>query len=490
MTSPTSVLHGARKPREASHPLYASSAGLEAVELAASAGLVLDPWQQDILTASLGERADGQWSAFEVAVIVSRQNGKGALLEARELAGLLLFGERLIMHTAHELKTSMEAFRRVESLFMNSDDLRRRVKKVSHANGDEGIELLNGARLRFVARSKGSGRGFSGDLVVLDEAYALTDEQIEALMPTMSARPNPQIWYTSSPPLDAISCPHLFRVRNRGLAGGDGLAYFDFGCPSDVDLDDRQAWAAANPALGIRITEEFIARERESMSDAGFARERLGVWPSEDAESGPLNVKRWRELADAQSTAGDDVAFALDISPARDVASIAVYGVRPDGFGHVEVVDRRSGTEWVVRRLAELAERYDPVAVGLDVKGPAGSLLVDLDKAGFARPDNADAPKRGQLAIPTASEVAAACGQFADAVTQGTMRHLGDAQPPLMTAVAGVKPRPLGDAWAWGRKHSDVDISPLVAVTLARWAYISRVDAIVTEVIDPAAHVW
>jgi phage terminase large subunit-like protein len=467
--------------------VYSSSAGQEAVELAASAGLVLDPWQADILTASLGERPDGQWSAFEVGVIVSRQNGKGALLEARELAGLLLFGERLIMHTAHELKTAMEAFRRVESLFLNSDDLRRRVKKVSHANGDEGIELVNGARLRFVARSKGSGRGFSGDLVVLDEAYALTDEQIEALMPTMSARPNPQIWYTTSPPLDAISCPHLFRVRKRGLAAADGLAYFDFGCPSDVDLDDREAWSAANPALGIRITPEFVQRERESMSDAGFARERLGVWPDPDESSGPINLKTWSELADATSKPGEDLAFAIDVSPSRDVASIALYGLRADGLGHVELVEHRSGTEWIVGRLHELKHRWNPVAIGLDLKGPAGSLLLDLEKNGIIRPEELDKPKRGQLAIPHSSDVAAACGQLADAVTQRTERHID--QPPLTAAVGAVKTRPLGDAWAWGRKHSTSDISPLYAATLARWAYLTRVDA-VREDYDPLMNIF
>ena len=38
------------------------------------------------------ERADGNWSAFEVGVNVPRQNGKGGIIEARELAGLFLLG--------------------------------------------------------------------------------------------------------------------------------------------------------------------------------------------------------------------------------------------------------------------------------------------------------------------------------------------------------------------------------------------------------------
>jgi hypothetical protein len=57
------------------------------------------------------ERADGKWAAFEVGLNVARQNGKGSILEARELAGLFLLGERLIIHSAHEFATSLEAFR-------------------------------------------------------------------------------------------------------------------------------------------------------------------------------------------------------------------------------------------------------------------------------------------------------------------------------------------------------------------------------------------
>lgn len=476
--TPAAPLLGARRPRICSYPVYLSSAGGEVIELAASAGLILDGWQGDILTAALGERADGTWSAFEVAMLVSRQNGKGGVLEGRALAGLLLFGEKLIMWTAHELKTAMEAFRRVEDLFLNSDDLRRRVKKVSHANGDEGIELRNGARLRFVARSKGSGRGFSGDLVVLDEAYALTAEQIEALMPTLSARPNPQIWYASSPPLDAESGAQLMSVRRRALAGAQRLAYFDWGAEgeledlSGVNLDDRRLWAATNPAFGIRVSEEFIAMERAAMSPAGFARERLGIWPRDDeGSSAAIDPAMWAALAGPEPTRRDRVAFAIDVTPDRGHAAIAAY-VQVDEFGgNLAVVDHREGTDWIVGRLVELRDQWRPVAVALDAKGPAGSLLVSLEKAGFSNPGGKE-PRYGDLAVSSASDLAAACGQLVDAVKQGRIHHQG--QPELTLAVSGARTRPLGDAWAWARRTATQDISPLVAATLAQWAFQTR----------------
>ena len=57
------------------------------------------------------------------------------------------------------------------------------------------------------------------------------------------------------------------------------------------------------------------------------------------------------------------------------------------------------------------------------------------------------------------------CGQLVDLVAQGDLAHLGS--DDLRDAIRGARSRPLGDAWAWSRKNSSVDISPLVAATLA-----------------------
>ena len=178
----------------------------------------------------MGKGKPPKWSAFEVGLVTPRQNGKNGILEARELAGLFLFGERLILHSAHEFKTAQEAFRRVMFLVENNDDLRKRVARVRTSHGEEGIELRDGARLRFIARSTGSGRGFSADCVILDESYALSSEAMGALLPTLSALPNPQVWYTSS--AGKRDSTQLMMIRDRGRAGGDpGLAYFEWSAP-------------------------------------------------------------------------------------------------------------------------------------------------------------------------------------------------------------------------------------------------------------------
>lgn len=286
------------KPRVNLVPPRVSSSGQEAVELAASAGLFLDPWQQYVLDAALGERSNGTWSAFEVGLVVPRQQGKGSILEARELAGLFLFQEQMILHTSHEYKTSREAFLRIRSLVERSPEIRQLVKTIRTANGEESIEAKNGSRLRFLSRSAGSGRGFSGDCVILDEAYRLGGDAMSALLPTLSSRPNPQLWYTSMAGME--SSEQLSLVRDRALANGKRLCYLEWGAHEDADLDDRSAWRGANPAFDIRIPEEFIEREREALSDEDFARERLNIWGASKPRS-VINLKHWEVLKDSKS---------------------------------------------------------------------------------------------------------------------------------------------------------------------------------------------
>jgi phage terminase large subunit-like protein len=279
LDAPGALLLGDQRPRIASVPPSVWSEGDRAADLAEAVGLRLDDWERWVLDQGLARTDGGQWAAFEKALIVARQNGKGAILEALELAALFLddFGVDLILHSAHEFKTASEAFRRIQGRIENHPSFRRRVRQVYLQRGAESIELKNGKRLRFIARSGGSGRGFSADLVILDEAYELGDDAMAALLPTLSARPNPQIWYTSTAGLPSSS--QLGAVRARALAGdAASLAFFEWSVdPDSYDPADPACWAQANPGLGIRITPEYIAKERSALAPEEFARERLSV---------------------------------------------------------------------------------------------------------------------------------------------------------------------------------------------------------------------
>lgn len=467
-------LAAAERPRVLHVPRFSSSAGDEVIDLAATAGLILDPWQQFVLRNAMGERADGRWAAFEVGLAVARQQGKGSVLEARELAGLVLFGEMQIVHTAHELKTSMKHFKRLIRLFDGSDDLRKRVKKVINSNGKEGLEMVNGAVLECLARTKNAGRGFTGDLVVLDEAYALTDEQMEASMPTMLAVDNAQVWYTSSPPLDAVSGQILMAVRDRGESGTqERLAWFDYGLAGnldkidDMDLDDKASWMAALPSMRSgRVREENVQVMRDVLTNKGFAREILGIWPPKPSQVGfrVIAERYWTGMLDPASQITGRPAIGVYVPPDRSYSAIAAAGRREDGGRHIELTgnaaegdDYRPGTAWIVPRLLQL-NGHDP------------SVMVIDDKA------VADEAEAAGLVVHRAgvADVVTGCQLLFDGVAGAdasgrNVHHLG--QQAMTDAVAGAVKRKIGNSWAWERHDLTTDIGPVAAASLALFGH-------------------
>lgn len=498
MTLQAEPLAGSQAPTHRTVPPYVATSGDEVADLMALTGTELDPWQRLVLRDGLGETADGRWSAFEVAMILARQNGKNVVFEARELGGLFLLGERLIVHTAHQYKTAIEAFRRIDEIVTNYDWFRRRVKRVTRTNGEEGIELTSGSRLRFLARSKASGRGFSADCIVLDEAYELGDDEMSAMLPTLSAMPNPQLWYGSSAGMQtSVQLGRIWRrimkavqtgVADASLAGFVWQAqlcsvFCRPGCAEHDRIEDPGVWAKTNPALGIRhangtgLTAGFIANELSTMDPGAFARERLSVgdYPADEAELwSVISEDLWKSLEDKRSAARDPVAFAVEVGTGRRTAAIGTAGLRRDGRVHVEVIDYRPGTEWVPGRLWELQQKWRPCAIVMDPGSHAGALIESVEQARVRVVGGKRSAAELENYSFTARDASAACGQFYDAVMQRNLRHMGDGSEhggKLTAALAGAQTRKLGDAWAWDRVNDVVDISPLTAVTLAAWGF-------------------
>lgn len=471
MTS--SVIAGERQPRISSVPVPASTELADlAVDFVAEAGLVLDPWEADVLRGSLGVGEDGKWAAFEVADVVPRQNGKSEILVARILVGLFLLDERLIIFSAHVFDTALEVFQRLQDIIDSVPEFKKRVKSVHNANGKEGITLTSGQRVKFKARTRKGGRGFTADCLIYDEAMDLPETAHGSTLPTLSARPNPQVWYAASA-VDQWQHENgivLARLRERALKGGDrSLAYFewsvDAGDPEAVTekmAQDPVLWGQANPALGIRIEPSYVEREQRAMGAREFAVERLGVgdWPRTDGPAGVvIDAEVWAGLFDAGSELLDPVFLAWDTTPDRRFTAVAAAGKRADGLWHVEVVDHRKGTGWVPHFLSGVVKRQAPAGVGTDKGSAAGALIPGVNEA---------------LSLPVTEwsgrDYANACGVFFDVVMDGKLRHPGS--PELDEAVASAVKRPLGESWAWARQASD--ISPLVAATLALWgAYTS-----------------
>lgn len=463
-------------PRVRSVPDYAFTSGVEAVELAQSVGLEPDDWQRSAVYDILAEDERGKWASFESAVVVPRQNGKGTIFEVVQLADLFLFStaqrDFLAIHTAHEFKTAQEAFRRLLFWVENTDWLRKKVKRVSTAHGEEGIELLNGARQRFLARSSGSGRGFSCDRLGYDEAYHLPEETVAASLPALSARPNPSVIYASSAPRGDQYGIVLRRVMRRGRREPENrddpqpekdanLCYIEYSADPKADLDDPAARLQANPGAssprGVPSL-EYMQKERAGMSEVAFARERLGILDEHEGAS-VVDLELWDDLTEVGAQPMDPVAFAIDVNPDSSWSSIAVSGTTVQGRIFATVVERRRGTGWVVDRIEDLVDKWKPTSVTLDAIGPAGTLLPGLAERGVA------------VDVVSTTQYGQACGAFTAAVEERRIVHEG--QSGLRAALEAARKRPLGEAGLWGWHRRDTtDISPLVAVTLATFAHV------------------
>lgn len=455
--SPLDGLLGAQVPRVRHAPSVRANAWEDVSDLAKAYGLILDEWQENVLEASMGERSDGRWATPTVGISVPRQNGKGALIEARELAGLLLFGEKTIIHSAHEQKTARVGFERILSYFENYDDLRKKVRSTMSAIGREHIKLKSGAELHFPARSKGAIRGFSIDCLILDEGQILGDPAWDAIKPTISARPNVQTWVLGTPPTPLDDGAVFTRMRQRGIEGKDHrLCWCEWSAAYDADLDDHESWREANPALGIRIPLEAIADERNEMSPEGFTRERLGIWDRIADRLDVVPAGIWVDRIAENPPAENVPPTALSLDRWYDGTTAIAGGWRRDESTHVELLalDVAKDTAGIVAWLAERAGRKIPVLIAAD--SPAAALAADLIAA------------KVSVRLVSAPDFARGCQAFVNEALQGPMTH-GD-QPQLDRALAGATQLPVGKAgaWVWDRRSPENDISPLVAATLAR----------------------
>jgi phage terminase large subunit-like protein len=410
----------------------------------------------------MGERADGKWASRLVGVSTPRQNGKSQLIVSRALAGILLFGEKTIICSAHQTDTAREVFQRLLDVIEDNPSVERRVESVMKALNREYIRFQGGQTIRIKARSVSGSRGFSADCLLLDEAQILGRPAWSSILPTMSARDNPQAWLLGTPPTPQDDGEVFGQIREQALEkSGRRLTYVEWSADDQDDLDDVATWRKANPAYGSRIQRDAIEAERSSMSDQQFAMERLGMWSS-DSVARVIDEQSWMLAGDAASMPIDRLTLAVDVAPDRSAATVALAGLRADGRWHVEVDDQKRGVDWVANWVEARAAKNRLHAVVLDEL--SGLVEKRRDRHYLVGTDVVVT-----LAASEGRDMAIACAKFYDAVVapEPTLRHTD--QPQLNVALSVARKRPLPPGWAWNRKDAASDITPVVAVTLALW---------------------
>ena len=433
-------------------------------------GVFLDDWQQDILQAGLGERDDGSWAARQVGVSAPRQNGKSELIVARALAGVLLFDERTVIVSAHQQDTAREVFNRLADLIEANPWLDDRVAQVHKAVGREYVKFKNRAVIRFKSRASGSGRGFSCDCLLLDEAQILSASAWSSILPTMSARVNPQAWLLGTPPTDPDSLltdGQVFaRIRQLAVDRKPGaVAYLEWSADLSDPIDCESTWAKANPAYGIRISAEAILVELGSMSAEQFRCERLGIWPAQVRGESGVTAGNWGPFRDPGSPS-NAMPSALGVSMTKN-GQISIgacwHWARASADGgdtyHVEEVWAGTGVPRAVEWILRAAGRRIPVLV--DEMSPAAQLVPSL-KA-----------NRVRVHKGTVRDVVRGGLLFETMVNEGTLTHPG--AKALTDSVVGGRKRSNGDTggWGWGARDSSGQNHRAVGIT---WALLGATE--------------
>lgn len=448
---------GAQEPSERVAPDYVRTDGADAAAILRVAGLMLDPWQSDILDDWMAMSPGNKWICKTCGGSVPRQNGKTGLVQARMEAGMLMYNERIV-YTAHLQKTSTETFEEM-AVFFDSGRMRKYVDAIKTALGREQIILKSGARVKFLARTRSGGRGQHGDLLVFDEAQELDDSTQASFIPAISASLNPQTIYVGTPP-DENAYGDVFRgIRARALSGETRTtAWFEFSVDEIGDISDKQRWALTNPALGRRILLETIESEYEQMAEDTFARERLGWWSPvvEHKEDHAIPQKLWDECMSSEKAPEGKTAYGVKFSP--DGSTVALCGavIPKEGKSRISFIAQKGTGEGLGWLADWLNERYNKAScVVIDGRNGVDVLVEKI----------VDAWKfKGSIVRPAAKDVIAATSLVINGLNEKSLTWY-EGQPALReSAITSVK-RPISGGWGFGGDDS----SAIEACALALW---------------------
>ena len=466
MPSSTDNLIGSQEPTVCIYPEYDHSEILDCIDLNVAGKLDPFEWQVNVLTPWLGVDGNGKWTSPACGLAVPRQNGKSlGVVAARCNYGMVVRGESII-YTAHLQKTATETFEIMRDFF-NAPKLKKRVEVIKSALGREEIRLKNGARIKFLARTRNGGRGQHGDLLIFDEAQELDSKQQASFTFAISASPNPQTIYLGTPP-DEVNDPGVFRtIRKKALSrASKRTSWAEWSVPEvPEDITDKRLWYLTNPSLGITIQESTIESEVEQMDDEEFARERLGWWCEIENQNQVISRADWEEcltLEPPQRTVDEKMAVGIKFTADGSKVALSV-AVKQGKRVFVECIDycnMNKGVSWLAHWLVDRQDRISVVCI--DGRSNTGTLVAKLDELGY--------PEKG-MQVMSSSAVISACSMFSNAVTEHELEH--SEQSLLDESVCCAVKRRIGNDGGWGLGNGKVDCAPAESVVFAYYGVMT-----------------
>jgi hypothetical protein len=421
------------------------------------------PWQSYVVDVSLEVLPDGRWAYPLSATGVPRQSGK------TEGAGWVLEQRAMTLPRARCWFTAQTGKHAVDWLLNEHAPLVKPLDGGYRLRRGAGFEMLrwhaSGGMLRPFPPQPDALHGKTTDLVVIDECWSFDLVRglalDQAIIPTQATKGGrAQVFKFSTAGDDAsIWWDATVEAGRASVDSGrrDGMAWFEWSCPDDLDPCAPSSWPRFHPAYGRTIDDAAMHAALEMLGPEEFGRAYGNRATHQSARVIPLSL--WLEAArgDQALPPVGDVALGFDVALDRSDAAVVAFHRDEAGQGRLEVAEHALGAGWVVERLGQLRERWQPVAIGYDAAGPA------LDVADLARRSGLEL-----VGLP-AADYAAACSGLLQALLDHTLTYRP--HPALDDATAAAGRRTLGDRWAFGRRQSAVSIAALTAATVAMWSY-------------------
>ena len=444
--------------------------GTAAVNEYKSSGQHLYIWQQRQIRAIETINPDGTWKYMTYCICVSRRNGKGEVLAAREIDGLINLKEK-ICYTAHRTTTSHDAFNRLYALLKKKGYIEHSKKKkvmpeksfyASKQYGLEHIEITGGGIIDFRTRTDNGGLGEGFDLLIVDEAQEYTSKQQSALSYTVSSSKNPQTILVGTPPTVSSKGDVFVTIRESVLKGtAEETGWAEWSTPEFIeekDLKDPKIWKRYNPSYGTILTDRKIRSELKNGA-LDFNIQRLGYWCTFRPESA-ISEQEWDDLKVDSLPELKDARY-LGIKYGKDGVNCAMSlaSKTKDGRIFVETIDCtsvRAGNGWLFEYIK------NPRVVKVAIDGASGQqLLVDQLKE-FKL-------KKLNVILPTVGEIIASNAMFEQALYSKKIAHRG--QNSLRACVTNCKKRLIGSKGGFGYASllDTADIAIMDSMILAYW---------------------
>lgn len=385
-------------------------------------------------------------------------------------------------------------FRQARGMVERNQDLAKRVR-VYGGNAGDGltkslVKHADGSFLKVISSDGNTKHGGNSHLVIIDELHAQHDRELVDVLQTSFAsdnRPQPLFLMITTADFNRPSIcneKHSYACKVRdGVIRDARFLPVVYELATDESWEDERNWAKANPNLGVSVSLDYLRAEALKAKDSPSYRNtfrRLHLNQKTETSETWLPMDLWDRCAgavDLDALRGRDCWAGLDFGWRDDLAALVlVFPVdRPDGATEYQAVCRF----WLPEN-GRRERQKDPIATliadGLVEVTPGGSTDMKAIYAALAEYqgtynvravmlDPANARAQGQHLMDEGFDVVEfqqakrtytePCRALEQMLTDGTLRHGGNACLRWMAANAAAETNGLGHVMPAKRKSAD-----------------------------------